>query len=290
MKLKGIDVSSHQGQIRWEYTKKDIDFAIIRLGYGSSSVDKYAFQNMKACMKHNIPFGVYWFSYAYTEQMARIEARTVIEKIKGYKLSYPIFFDYEYDSVNYAKSKGKTITPTLAQKIVKAFCEEIEKNGLYVGVYSNEDFIDRYFGENIFDKYDLWYANWNKSHNRTVNMWQYTCKGAIAGIEGAVDCNYCYVDYPTLIKGNTQQYKTIEEVAKCVLNGEYGDGSTRMEKLKKEGYDYYAVQGVINKWYAVARDCINGKYGNGETRKKKLTSLGYPYDIIQSIVNDLIYE
>ena len=38
----------------------------------------------------------------------------------------------------------------------------------------------------------------------------------------------------------------------------------------------------------VARKVINGKYGNGTTRKRKLEELGYNYNEIQSLVNKLI--
>ena len=34
--LKGIDVSSHNGEINWNETKSQVDFAIIRLGYGDN--------------------------------------------------------------------------------------------------------------------------------------------------------------------------------------------------------------------------------------------------------------
>lgn len=38
----------------------------------------------------------------------------------------------------------------------------------------------------------------------------------------------------------------------------------------------------------IAKEVISGKWGNGAERKKKLTAAGYDYDAIQKIVNELI--
>ena len=48
MNKKGIDVSKHQGIINWNKVKKTgIEFAIIRAGYGKSTVDKYFTEEMQ---------------------------------------------------------------------------------------------------------------------------------------------------------------------------------------------------------------------------------------------------
>lgn len=38
----------------------------------------------------------------------------------------------------------------------------------------------------------------------------------------------------------------------------------------------------------LAREVINGKWGNGAARKKKLTAAGYDYDAVQKRVNELM--
>ncbi len=45
--LKGIDVSEHQGRINWEQVKGNIDFAILRAGYGRNNIDKQFIRNIK---------------------------------------------------------------------------------------------------------------------------------------------------------------------------------------------------------------------------------------------------
>ena len=139
--LKGIDVSEHQGRIDWERVKGNIDFAILRAGYGRNNIDKQFIRNIEECNRLCIPVGIYWFSYAWNTEMARNEAKYVLEAIKGYRVDYPISFDLEYDTLNYAKKNGVTIGKRLATDMVKAFCDEINRNGYRAMNYTNQDFL-----------------------------------------------------------------------------------------------------------------------------------------------------
>ena len=108
---RGIDVSHHQGEINWAKVKAaGIDFAIIRCGYGKFDgklhTDKYFYQNIKNAKAAGLKVGIYFFSYAYTKQMAVEEAKYVLNLLKGYKLNLPVYFDWEYDSMDKAKAKA----------------------------------------------------------------------------------------------------------------------------------------------------------------------------------------
>ena len=97
--LKGIDVSEHQGRINWEQVKGHVDFVMLRAGYGRNNIDKQFIRNIEECNRLGIPVGIYWFSYAWNEEMARNEAKYVLEAIKPYKIDYPISYDLEYDTL-----------------------------------------------------------------------------------------------------------------------------------------------------------------------------------------------
>ena len=202
MERIGIDVSTHQGNINWTKVKGNIDFAIIRAGYGKNNIDKQAANNVRGCEANGIPYGFYWFSYAYTAEMARKEAEYLINFIGEHKPSYPLYFDFEYDSVNYANKNGITITKELLSSMATAFCETLEKAGFYAGIYANADYIENKFNSEIFKKYDLWYAYWNNKCNLAVNLWQYTSSGSVPGISGNVDMNKCYIDFPNIMVSN----------------------------------------------------------------------------------------
>lgn len=202
---KGIDVSKWQGAIDWEKAKADgVEFAMLRAGYGQGNIDEQFRRNADECTRLGIPFGVYWFSYAYTEAMAEREAEYCLEAVKPYKLSYPIAFDFEYDSVDHASDKGVTVNKTLASSLARTFLNAIEAAGYYGILYANPNYLSAYFEDDMPERYDIWLAKWPKEPDISVNpgpggMWQYTSSGAVDGINGRVDMNAAYYDYPALI-------------------------------------------------------------------------------------------
>ena len=87
--MRGIDVSSWQEAINWSLVKGQIDFAIIRLGYGDNverQDDKYFLNNVNGCIANNIPFGVYIYSYA-TNLGGNASIQSEIDHCKRYIFS-----------------------------------------------------------------------------------------------------------------------------------------------------------------------------------------------------------
>ena len=88
--------------------------------------------------------------------------------------------------------------------------------------------------------------------------------------------------------------KNVEELAKEVIAGKWGNGNERREKLRANGYDYDAVQDRVNQILSkntidkIAKDVIRGDWGIGEERKKRLTEAGYDYNKVQKRVNESI--
>ena len=90
--------------------------------------------------------------------------------------------------------------------------------------------------------------------------------------------------------------KSVDEVAKEVIAGKWGNGDARKEALTKAGYNYSEVQNRVNALVSsskksvdtVAREVILGKWGVGEDRKNRLTKAGYDYSVVQSRVNALM--
>lgn len=98
-------------------------------------------------------------------------------------------------------------------------------------------------------------------------------------------------------KNVSQKTKTIDEVAKEVIAGKYGNGRDRREALEKEGYDYNQIQERVNELMKtpykksvneIAKEVIAGKWGNGADRKKRLEAAGYNYNEVQRRVNQLL--
>lgn len=293
MALKGIDVSQWQGNIDWQKVKgAGVQFAMLRAGYGRNNLDTKFHRNAKGAVAVGIPVGLYWFSYALNVEMAKKEAQYAVELAKKYKITWPIAYDLEYDTVSYAAKNGVTITKSLATQMAIAFCEEIKRLGYIPMVYTNLDYLNRYFDRSKLP-YDLWYAQYASAASvADKEIWQYSSKGSVPGIAGNVDMNHGYKDY-----GNGGDSKpdpaptpspapsgTTLNLAVAVMQGKYGAGQDRKNAL---GTRYQEVQDFINHITSASTDTLvaevmQGKYGNGETRK---TVLGGRYKAVQDKIN-----
>ena len=194
----GIDVSRHQGVIDWNKVKGNADFAIIRAGYGKSikQKDPRFESNYAGATAAGIPVGAYWYSYAKTPAEAKQEALVCKQAIKGKRFEYPVYFDIE------DKSQSGLSKQTLTA-ICKAFCEELEKAGYFVGVYANTDWFRNKLDHPALSKaYTIWLADYRTNYDKELkcDMHQYTSKGTVPGISGRVDMNTCTRNFPTIMR------------------------------------------------------------------------------------------
>ena len=204
--LYGIDVSYHNGLIDWRTVAKSIDFAIIRAGFGKNNIDTYAVDNIHGCELNNIPFGLYWFSYALNEDMVKKEADYLCDMADKYHPTYPLCFDWEYDSDNYAAKSGVAMTKAKREKFARVFLDRVEERGYYAMLYSNVDYLNNMGFGTLPSRYDLWLAHWGVSKPSVpCGIWQSTEKGRVNGIKGNVDANHSYKDYTKYCKTKTAQ-------------------------------------------------------------------------------------
>ena len=204
LKIKyGIDISEHNGIVDWNWVESsgEVDFVMLRAGYGQTSVDKHFRNNALMCNTLGIPIGIYWFSYAKTVADAEREANACLETIKDYKITYPVAFDFEDDSVRVAKNNGVYVGQGLATDMAMAFLRKIKSAGYHATLYSNPAYLVQYFEPRILENFSLWLAQWPANPNPEVRppqqpvIWQYSAKGKIPGIRTDVDLNVSYVDY-----------------------------------------------------------------------------------------------
>lgn len=195
--MKGIDVSEHNGIIKWELAKSSIDFAILRIGWignhENHTIDKQFERNLKECKRNNIPVGIYVYCYSNNEQSAKSGAEWVLKQLRKYNasLELPVYIDMEDSTI---RSLGKT----KLTNIVKAFNTIIENNGLWAGVYANLDWYTNYLNKDeIKKKYTTWIAHYGVSEDKyksQYDMLQYTSTGAVNGVGANVDKNNMYRD------------------------------------------------------------------------------------------------
>ena len=93
-----------------------------------------------------------------------------------------------------------------------------------------------------------------------------------------------------LINPSVKELKSIDEIARDVIEGKYGNYPERKTLLEKEGYNYREVQDRVNEilnssnenLLNLVKQTIRGDFGNGEERRQKLGKL---YDVVQKQVN-----
>lgn len=84
---------------------------------------------------------------------------------------------------------------------------------------------------------------------------------------------------------------TLKEVAREVVQGKWGNGSSRMQRLMQAGYDPQKVQEEVNRQIQpmsierLVDEVIAGKYGNGQERIQSIRLLGHDPELVQEAVN-----
>jgi len=205
----GIDVSKWQGKIDWQKVKNTgIDFAIIRVGYraenGQLYRDSNADYNIQQAQKAGVLVGVYFFSTAINQTEAIEEAQWTISAIKGYNISYPVVYDCE--GFKNSDSRMYSITAEQRTKNALGFLDTIKKSG-YDGMFygSISDLTDNTaFNITEIEKtYKIWVAHYKNppypqsqkpDYNGRYDMWQYTNKGIVSGVEGNCDMVVSYFE------------------------------------------------------------------------------------------------
>ena len=207
---KGVDISKHNGYINWsQVDKNEIDFVILRAGYGFNTVDPRFKEYIEGAIKAGLDIGIYWFSYAHNASDAMREAQRCVEVIEPYRkyIKYPVWFDWEYDSDNYVrKHYGIVLNKAQVSAIAKSFMQTIIANGYETGNYANPDYLNRYFTEDIKNNYDLWLAHVKDGKGNPLQkspykgkytMHQYSWVGIPKGFSSNTDMDYAYFNYVT---------------------------------------------------------------------------------------------
>jgi len=197
--ILGIDVSKWNGNIDWNAVKNSgIHYVIIRCGYRGSSTgalieDPKFRANMKGATAAGLKVGIYFFTQAVSEVEAVEEASMVLSLISGYTISYPVFLDVEPSG-----GRADGIGTDTRTAVCNAFCQTISNSGYAAGIYANKTWLsERINVGGIGSSYKVWLAQYaaTPSYGGKYQMWQYTSKGKVSGIQGDVDMNLSYLGY-----------------------------------------------------------------------------------------------
>jgi len=249
--MNGIDISQWQGDM--DLTPYKDGFVIIRGGFWTSA-DPWAERNIAKCEKLGIPWGLYWYSYALNEAQAWQEAEACLKFLAGRKPRLGVWFDME-DADAYKAKNGFPLDETITA-MCKAFCAAMEEAGNRTGVYASLSWFDTHIGET---GYDRWIAAWGA--NDGVHYPDLSGKCVMQQYRGSpLDLDILYVPLSYFDDGAAggAEPRPYEKDGKCVsvsamaqevLDGKWGNGEERKQKLGAWFYDL--VQGEVNRMLGV---------------------------------------
>ena len=242
----GVDISCYDNNIDYEELIRNINFAIIRVGYGVSYMPNS--QKDSLLDRHynqlygKTPVGAYYYAYANDYGEGKSEAWNCIKYLDGRKLDLPIYYDIEDKSViNVGKQK--------LTDIIKEFCETIEANGYKAGVYASKSVFDNNFYKDQLSQYSLWVASYGNNtgdvpqgnedlYKGQYNVWQYSSVVATPGLNRKGDANIMYDDVPTPTPVPPQPTPGYEQY---IYDYQVAWNQTYAEKygkrIKEDGYD-----------------------------------------------------
>lgn len=188
-----IDVSKWQEDIDWKKVKESgIDYAMMRLGTQKgidkeSVLDSYFEKNIKEARENGVKVGVYYYSYANDIEDAKKQAEWVVEQLKDYELDLPVAFDWE--CFRYLNDFEMSLHDF--NEMGTTFLKIIEKNGYKAMNYGSKNYLEKIWN---IEGYDTWLAHYTDktTYSKNYIMWQFTDKGLVPGIKGAVDLNFYY--------------------------------------------------------------------------------------------------
>lgn len=186
----GVDISEYDNKIDYDVFKQQIDFAIIRIGYGiqnrGDQIDKLLDEHYNN-LKYDIPLGAYYYAYGTNYEQGRQEAENCLDYIGEKTFELPIFYDLEEERNTYECAMG--------------FIDRIREEGLKAGIYCSTSFYKRKFAG--IDCDCLWLAEYGSNNGEIpskeprfdYDIWQYSSLGTYDGWNrrGDVDLAKDYV-------------------------------------------------------------------------------------------------
>ena len=193
----GLDVSRWQGDIDFEKVKNaGATFVMMRMGVSNTPDEKLAVdskfrQNISRAKAAGLKVGVYIYTAAINDQMAKELADFVVDTLGDEKLDFPVVFDWE----NWSKFRSYKISIHDLNQTFLTFTEELKKHNLDTMIYGSKHYLEIMWDEELKNNYPVWLAHYTNSqttYEGKYMMWQQCSDGRIDGIDGDVDIDILY--------------------------------------------------------------------------------------------------
>ena len=183
--LRGIDISAHNGEIDFAKLRDaGVRFAYVKATEGADFLDKRYVANCTGLSREGIALGAYHF-FRFDKD-GEMQAWNFLNALKGRKMQLPPAIDVE--------EWGNTDDPgrRLLQKVLRRMVWLMLEEGYEPIIYTNKNGYQRYVRDRFTD-IPLWICSFTdppmEGDAVPWTIWQFSHRGSIAGITGAVDCN-----------------------------------------------------------------------------------------------------
>jgi hypothetical protein len=242
---QGLDISVAQGYNVNFQAIKDAgnESVILRAGFGSAlkypnQFDPTFDSNYKKAKAAGLKVGAYWFTYCTTTKGAAEEAAAFAKALSGKQFEMPVYMDIE-DNRQFNTGAANVTA------MCKTFCDYMEKSGYYVGIYCSTFWGTKYISKEIRERYAYWDAEWGSrcTYTGTYGMWQNGVAYVTNSGTGAIDHDYCYVDYPSIIKSKglngfpkPAKAEKVLDTGSCYKLGETTVGALAVKEMLRLAY------------------------------------------------------
>lgn len=235
-----IDISHWNGNINFNLVKASGIWGVIIKAGGSDAglyTDPRFEEYYNAAVSAGLHVGAYYFvgKKCVTAADGTADANRFMTMLKGKKFDLPVYLDFEAPAP--ATKTGNT-------QAAIAFCRAMEKAGYFTGIYASDvsGFVQRLNSTQLLS-FTWWVARYGSAPTqatKNMTMWQYSSSGSVSGINGRVDMNHCYRDFPAIIKKSGLNGYAVEkdpdidyeaEIEK--LNREIHNLTDKIEKAKE---------------------------------------------------------
>lgn len=299
MVMNGIDISKWQSGIDLSVVKAD--FVIVKATEGIGYVDKSCDGFFQKALSLGKKLGFYHFARPTNDPIR--EAEYFYNNCRGYFGKGIPILDWE---------SGNTSNVAWAKRWLDRV---YQLSGVKPVIYMSESVVNANNWSSVANAdYGLWVAKYrdnNPDYNYNISnagsrprvkwwkfycMWQWTSSGRLAGYNGNLDCDVFYGDgstwdayvgksTSTLKPQSKPAAKTTDQLAEEVIAGLWGNGSDRKKRLTAAGYDYNAVQNVVNHKMAAKKQPASVYYvvKRGDTLSAIASKYGTTYQHLAQI-------
>ena len=189
-----IDLSHHNTVADWNKVSNAVSGVIMRLGYrsygsGQIMMDKKYTNYLAQVKQRKIPYGIYFFPTSINEKEAEEEANYILKAVSGLQMSFPIYLDSEIADVKTKNGRSDKLDKETRTQLLKIILDKLKSRGYDCGVYASTSWLNNQLNMSKLNGYKIWVAQYNTScsYSGKYNMWQYSSKGQIDGINGNCD-------------------------------------------------------------------------------------------------------